>query len=392
MKVLMVISQFHPIIGGAEKQAKLVAEALLKKRVHVTVLTGWWKFGTPHREVMDGISIFRNFSFWGMFGIRGIRTLGALIYMLTLGLYIIAHRREYDIIHVHQALYPAFVSLLIGRQVLEKPVIVKTASSGMTSDIRQLKRYLFGNMQLRYLVKNMGCLVANSKVGGNEFKAIGFPESRILFIPNGVEIPENRMAPLGEVRCVLTVARLSLEKGIDILLKAWANVVTLHPTLKLTVAGHGPLELPLKKLCRDLGLDDCVDFVGAVSDVNEQLRNADLFVLPSRTEGLSNALLEAMSYGLPCIATNVGGNFELIGEDEQTKITPKKFIIARNGLLVNPDDAEGMSDAILYLIQNKLERQRIGNRGRLHIREHYSIELIADRYIELYQSMLGWKS
>jgi glycosyltransferase involved in cell wall biosynthesis len=392
MKVLMVISQFHPMIGGAEKQAKLLAKTLIKKGVNVTILTGWWKFGTPHREMVGGISVFRNFSCWGIFGIRGIRTLGALIYMFTLGLFLLAHRREYDIIHVHQALYPAFVAVVTGKHILRKPVIVKTASSGMTSDIKQLKRYLFGNMQLRYLIQNMACLIANSKVGGDEFKAIGFPESRTVLIPNGVEIPEGKVIFLGEVRYVLTVARLSLEKGIDVLLKAWAKVAALHPTLKLIIAGHGPLESSLKKLCKDLRLVDCVEFIGSIPNVNEQLINADLFVLPSRTEGLSNALLEAMSHGLPCIATNVGGNLDLIVGDKHEKIIQGDFMIARNGLLVNPDDVVGLCEAILYLIRNGGERAEIGKWGRLHVEKNYSIDLITDKYIELYQRMIGRKS
>jgi hypothetical protein len=87
LKVLMVISQFHPIIGGAEKQAKLLANKLIKKGVSVTILTGWWKYGTPHREIVDGMIAFRNFSCWGMFGIKGIRILRGLIYMVTLSVY-----------------------------------------------------------------------------------------------------------------------------------------------------------------------------------------------------------------------------------------------------------------------------------------------------------------
>ncbi|MCJ7786321.1 MAG: glycosyltransferase [Desulfobacterales bacterium] len=365
---------------------------MIKKGINVTILTGWWKFGTPRKEMVDGINVFRNFSCWGMFGIKGIRTLGALIYMFTLGLYLFTHRREYDIIHVHQALYPAFVSVLVGKQVLGKPVIVKTASSGMTSDIKQLQGYPLGKIQLRYLIKKMGCLVANSKVGGDEFKAIGFPESKIVLIPNGVEIPKERKILFGEVKIVTAVARLSLEKGIDVLLKAWAEVAALHPTLKLIIAGQGPLESSLKKLCKDLRLADSVEFVGTIPNVNEQLSKADLFVLPSRTEGLSNALLEAMSYGLPCIATKVGGNIELIGEHDHKQIMPGKFMIAKYGLLVNPDDVEGISEAMLYLVRDEAEREEMGNKGRLYIEKNYSIDLIADKYIKLYHDMLDRKS
>ena len=388
----MVISQFYPIIGGAEKQAQLLAEKLIEKGIEVKVVTGWWKWRTSRREIVNGIPIFRNFSFWGMFGVRGLRLLGALTYMITLGIYLLCHKREYDIIHVHQALYPAFVSVAVGKQILNKPVIVKTASSGMTSDIKQLKGYVFGDIQLRYLIKKMGCLVANSKEGGKEFEAVGFPESQIVLISNGVEIPKDKKICLDQVKRVMTTARLSREKGIDVLLKAWADVVRQDQTLKLTIAGQGPLESSLKKRCGDLKLVDSVEFLGSINNVNEHLRDADLFVLPSRAEGLPNALLEAMSYGLPCIATNVGANAELFGEEALKKISPGRFMMARNGSLVNPDDVEGLSNAILYLIRNGREREEIGNRGRLYVEKNYSIALISDKYIALYQRMLNRKS
>jgi len=78
IKVLMVISQFHPIIGGAERQAQLLAHKLIEKGVQVKVVTGWWKWGTPRREKINEVPVIRNFCFWGMFGIKGLRPLGAL--------------------------------------------------------------------------------------------------------------------------------------------------------------------------------------------------------------------------------------------------------------------------------------------------------------------------
>ena len=392
MKILMVISQFHPIIGGAEKQAQLLAQTLIQKGIQVQVVTGWWKFRTPRKEIISDVQVFRNFSFWGMFRIRGLRPLSALTYMATLGIYLLVHKSDYEIIHVHQALHPAFVSVLVGRQVLQKPVIVKTASSGVTSDINQLKRVPLGGFQLRYLLKNMGCLIAVSKVGGKEFNDIGFPESQIEHIPNGVVLPHDWKANYGHVKRVVTTARLSKEKGIDILLRAWGNVVRQEKGIKLIIVGDGPLAEELKKLRNSLGLTESVEFTRMVQNVTEYLRNADLFVLPSRSEGLSNALLEAVSYSLPCIATNVGGNIELIGEDDHKKIMPGEFMTARNGLLVNPDDVEGLSEAILYFIRNGGEREEKGKRGRLYIEKNYSIDLIADKYIELYQRMLDRKS
>ena len=388
MKVLMVISQFHPIIGGAEKQARILARKLIKRGVTVDIVTGWWKSGTARKEKIDGIQVFRNFACWGMFGIKGIRTMGGLIYMFTLGLYLLIHRREYDIIHVHQALYPAFVSVFVGKQVLGMPVLVKTASSGITSDFKLLKRFPLGNLQSKYLLKKMDCLVAVSRISGGEYQSIGFPESQIVYIPNGVEIPYETKDFTERITRVVTTSRLSEEKGVDVLLKAWAEVIRYEKELKLTIIGHGPLESELKILSQSLGIEKSVEFTGMVENVEAYLRNAELFVLPSRSEGMSNALLEAMSYGIPCIATNVGGNGELLGADDK-KISSEGYLIARNGLLVNPDDLKGLSEALLYLLRHKEERAELGRRSRRFIKENYSINSIADRYISLYQSMLS---
>jgi glycosyltransferase involved in cell wall biosynthesis len=388
MKVLMVISQFSPIIGGSEKQAQLLAKTLIGRGIHVDICTGWWNFGIPRKEVIDGIKVFRNFSCWKMFGIKGIRTLGVFIYMVSLGIYLILHRKEYDIIHVHQVLYSAFVSVLIGKKFLKKAVLVKYACSGLTSDIKHLKRFPLGGHQLKYLIENMDCLVTVNLEGKSEFKAIGYPESKILYVPNGVAVPVESKINYGRVAQVLTIGRLDKQKGIDVLLKVWAMVAAEEKILKLIILGNGPQEMKLKRLSKSLKVGHSVQFKGVVHNVEEYLRDSDLFVLPSRAEGLSNVLLEAMSYGIPCIATHVGGTPELFGVDRNMKISPGEYRIAGNGVLVNPDDVEGLSRAMLYLIRNGMKREELGNQARLSIQENYSIDLIADKYIGLYQHML----
>jgi glycosyltransferase involved in cell wall biosynthesis len=394
MKVLMVISQFYPIIGGAEKQAQLLVKELFGKGIEVKLVTGWWNPRTPRKETIDGIKVFRNFSCWGMFGIRvhrTIRLLGGFIYMISLGVYLLIHRHEYDIIHVHQALYPAFISVLVGKQILRKPVIVKTASSGITSDIKSLSMLPLGSFQLRYLVKRMDCLVTVSHEAGKEFIANGYPQQKILYIPNGVSIPPKAKSSCGRVMRILTIARLSREKGIDVLVRAWTYARAKEEAARLEIVGSGPLESELKKLCKSLNIAESVHFVGMVHNPSDYLKQADLFVLPSRSEGMSNALLEAMSYGIPCIATNVGGNPEVFGMDENRTIPLGEYILAKNGVLVNPDDADGLCEAILYLIRNGRTREEMGKRSRRFIQENYSIDLIADKYIALYQRMMEGK-
>ncbi|HAX98038.1 MAG TPA: hypothetical protein DCY12_03915 [Candidatus Atribacteria bacterium] len=390
MRVLMVISQFYPMIGGAEKQAQLLARKLMGRGISVNIVTGCWKVGIARKEKIDGIQIFRNFTCWGVFGIRGIRTIGAIIYMISLGLFLLLNNKKYDLIHVHQALYPAFVSVFVGKGILKKPVLVKTASSGLTSDLKLIKRFPLGKFQLRYLLKKMDCLVTVSRISGKEYQEVGFPESKIVYIPNAVEVPSEGKDFQDGIKRIISTSRLSEEKGIDVLLRAWADVVKNEKEHRLTIIGYGPLESNLKGLSQSLQIGTSVEFTGRVENVKSYLTNTELFVLPSRSEGLSNALLEAMSHGIPCIATRVGGNGELLGGEEK-EIQFGGFTETDIGILVNADDPKGLSEAILYLIRNPEVGKILGNRSRKFIEEKYSIDLIAKRYTNLYKTMLSKK-
>jgi glycosyltransferase involved in cell wall biosynthesis len=394
IKILMVISQFYPMIGGTEKQAQLLASTLVEKGIDVSIVTGRWSFKTPRREIVGRVKVFRNFSSLDWFRKkenRMTRLLGGLTYVASLAIYLLAHGRKYDLIHVHQVLHPAFTSVLVGKRLFKRPVLVKAACSGLTSDIRELMRYPFGSLQLRYLIKEMEYLVVVNQEGKAEFKAVGYPESRVAYIPNGVKIPSEGRNTYRRILHFLTIARLDRQKGIDVLLKAWDRILQVENNLKLTVLGSGSQELELKRLSESLKVDGSVEFRGTVQDIDQYFGDADLFVLPSRAEGLSNALLEAMSRGIPCVATNIGGNSELLGAEDKP-IPAGRYSIGRNGILVNPDDVEGLAEAMGFLIQNSKVREEVGKGGRRYIQENHSIELIADKYIALYQRMLSERS
>jgi glycosyltransferase involved in cell wall biosynthesis len=238
----------------------------------------------------------------------------------------------------------------------------------------------------------MDFLVALSLEAEKEFKAMGYPGPKIVCIPNGVLISSANKSTYGEVVRVLAIARLDRQKGIDILIRAWGKAIQIKPIPKLIILGDGPQAMELKNLVRSLGITHSIEFKGIVRNVEAYLRDADLFVLPSRAEGLSNALLEAMSYGIPCIATNVGGNSEAFGMNENKTIPHGEYALAKHGVLVNPDDADGLFEAILYLIRDGRAREEIGRRSRIFIQENYSIDLIADKYINLYRRMMEGKS
>ncbi len=147
------------------------------------------------------------------------------------------------------------------------------------------------------------------------------------------------------------IGRLSDEKSVDKLLEAMKIVVSKKPEARLFIVGTGPLEATLKEYSKSLGLEKYVEFTGYKSNVFEALRELDIFVLSSRTEGAPIVILEAMAMGLPVVATSVGGNPEMV-EDEKT------------GILVPPQDPSAMAAALMELLGDGKKVAAMGEAGR----------------------------
>jgi len=209
------------------------------------------------------------------------------------------------------------------------------------------------------------------------------PEARIWDIPNGVDVerfapatPAERQAlrrnlHLPDTPLFMFVGRLTVAKGLDILLNAWAQRDAALADACLTLVGDGELRERLVQQAHSLGLDRSVIFTGSTTDTAPYLRAADAFVLPSRTEGMPVALLEAMACGLPCIATRVGGSAELIDDGQ-------------HGRLIAPEDV----GALMRALPEALSMPVWGERARQRIVERYAMDAVAQRYIGLYEAAL----
>ena len=385
IRVLMITTRFYPVVGGAEKQAQKLAKKLVEKGLDVKVVTGWWDRKTPRKEMVDGIPVFRNFTFWGMFGIRGIRKFGTYTYMVTLLLYLLRHRKEYDVIHVHSATFPAFVGVIAGK-LLSKPTIVKVMTSGKLGDIKRMQenRIMSGTRQMLPVIRNADCVISLNSQAGRELVEAGFRKDGIAYIPNGVEIDDAKIKASYDLNHQVTltfVGRLHPKKGLDILLRAFNKAVQRKPGIswQLLILGDGSLRSELEATARQLGIWDETRFCGYVDDVFPYLARTDIFVLPSYSEGVSNALLEAMSCGSPCIATDIAGNADVITDGE-------------NGLLVRCGEENDLATAIIRLVEKKELRARLGNEALETVKRSYSIESVTDRYVDLYRQLLQSKS
>ncbi len=382
LRVHMVVRLFYPWVGGAERQAHKLARTLHEKNVRAEIVTGWWFRGTPQHEVLDGIRVFRNQTLWEMFGLRGLRRFGGYLYMLSLFWYLWRRRADYEILHVHGLNYHAAVAVLAARWFHRKSV-VKLANSGQASDIRKMRmgQQLPLSRFLLPLALQSDRFVATSQAIVQELLEAGVPADRITHIPNGVEtdsIPAKVDFGLHDPVRLVFVGRLHEQKGLDVLLTAFQQLSSQYPVLKLRLQllGDGPLRDTLVNQAEKLGIAQQVDFVGMTDRVFDYLQKADIFVLPSRAEGHSNALLEAMTCGLPVVVSNIPANLHVTEH-------------AQNGLVFSAGDPKSLANAVALLLEQPELREQIGKAARKTIESRYSLDFIADRYVSLYHDLLA---
>jgi glycosyltransferase involved in cell wall biosynthesis len=179
---------------------------------------------------------------------------------------------------------------------------------------------------------------------------------------------ESRLPP--RPRAIFT-GRMHPQKNVDLLIDAWSFI---REPATLLLVGEGPERARLQSVARDRNLADRIVFAGAVENVADWLNAADLFVLPSVAEGMSNSLLEAMASGLPSVASAIGGNTDLI----------ENGVTGRLVITQNPSD---WSTAMSDLLENPVRRADWGAAARARIDREFSLPVIVDRYIALYDRL-----
>jgi glycosyltransferase involved in cell wall biosynthesis len=206
-----------------------------------------------------------------------------------------------------------------------------------------------------------------------------YPTSRIDVCPNGLNTqvfcPEPREHSV-DAPVIGTVCVLRREKNLGQLIEAFSQIRARSPGAKLLIVGSGPEESNLKAAGAHLGLADSATFLPSVSDVTRAMRNIDIFVHPSLSEGMPNAVMEAMACGCAVVASRVGGTPDLIEHGV-------------HGLLVQPGDAVGLAEQMAALIDQPELRLRIAKAGSERIRTEFSIEASCRRLESIYQGYLS---
>jgi glycosyltransferase involved in cell wall biosynthesis len=263
-----------------------------------------------------------------------------------------------------------------------RPVIVKLANSGPASDIERMRRgqqLALSGLMLRTALRCDRFVALNQAIVRDLF-ACGVDRDRIVRIPNGVDPSPDGVKTTYDLHSpvrLVFVGRLHEQKGVDTLLRSLSELGRRRDDLpiSLQVLGDGPERAKLAELAARLGVSDDVTFLGSGTDAGSLLRRSDIFVLPSRAEGLSNALLEAMALGLPVVASNIPGNEEVVDH-------------LSNGVLFSVDDASSLASALIRVLEDSELRVAIGQRALRTVEERYELRRVARRYIELYEGLL----
>jgi len=217
----------------------------------------------------------------------------------------------------------------------------------------------------------------------------GVREDRLRYIPNAVETDDYypvsdadrqrarwRLGVRAERRVVGVVGRLSIEKGVDRAVEVFARVHRDDPRTELHIVGDGPERARLEAHVRELGLAHVVRFFGWRRDAREHYAAFDLLLLPSRTEGLPNVVLEAMACGVPVVAAEVGGVRELLDD-------------GACGRIVNAENPAHWPDVLASLLNRPVHRRRFAEASRRRVVERYSFDARMRKVMAVYDELLG---
>lgn len=297
-----------------------------------------------------------------------------------------------DIVHAHAGNPPAPIAAYLYAKKKKKPFVVTYHGDGQWDwggVIRRASGYFYSKYLLDKILSYADVIISPSEYYINESRVLSKYRDKIVVIPNGINIDEFNINHSKEEcrakldlspddKIILFLGTLSPQKGPDILLKAMPKIIKEVPETGLVFVGSGTMREELERLCKRLGIEKNVTFVGFVGDTFKKAiyyKSSDVLVLPSFSECFPIVNLEAMACGIPIVASKIGGISDAVKDGE-------------NGLLVPSRDSNTLAEAIIYLLENKDVREKMGKNGRKKI-EDYSWKRIADMTEKVYLSLMG---
>ncbi len=366
--------------GGAEKQAGLQAVELARRGHLVTAVCP--RRSSVSKENYEGVVVRRLWSVPGLWLWRLWRTpagaprrplMGPMrvvlltSYLLSLAVFMALRLRRFDLVHVHLAHLQADVAGLIS-WIHRKPLYITVECGGEFGEVRNLKKYAF--VTRWFGLRHAARVQSLSSEIDAELQSISVDASRVVRIPNGLQLSRFHPSSADEARhlrakldlpldstLVLYAGRFSKVKGTEELLEAWRSVNADGAHLVLVGAPFGRPVVPA-------GYGENVTVRSMTDRVEDYMRAADIFVSPTISEGMSNAVLEAMACGLPIIAGRHGGTTDFLTDDDT--------------LLIDPRNSEEIRSAIERLVLDQELRESYAA-ASLKVAERYPIASVVDQ-------------
>lgn len=374
LRVLLVPSAYYPHTGGIEETTRRLALEFQRRGHRALVVTNRWPKGTLPREHLGGVEVRRlRLELPGrtpraMAGFAAVAPHSAFEFLRLSAAF------RPDLVHVHgagpNAVYVAFLRRLIGT-----PVVFSAHGEFRNDAHEAFERSRALRWALRTLLRRAAAVTAPSQVVLDELADEFVLAAPASVVPNAVDLSEfageRSSAPHAD-GYLFAAGRLVRQKGLDLLLRAYAGVRPQLGRRRLVIAGEGPERADLARLASGLGLGDSVSFPGAVDRprLAELMQGAELFAFPSRQEAFGIALLEAMAAGTPAVATSVGGIPEFASD-------------GRSAVLVSPNDPDALGAALVRVATDEELRRRLVEGGRA-VAARLSWSRLVPRYEELY--------
>jgi len=376
MKILLINSEYPPIGGGAGNASSNLARCLVQRGHEIMVLTSHWD-GLPFEETRNGVRIvrlsalrrrmdrsnaFEQISFILFASFRALSLLGSFRPDVTLAFFGL----------------PSGAVALFLKWLYRIPYVV-SLRGGDVPGFRPYDFRLYHKLSapfLRSIWKNASTIVANSN--GLRRLALAFDTRyAIQVVPNGVDLDQFAVAlHAWSPPHILSVGRVVHQKGFDLALCALSQLKDLEWTW--TIAGDGPQMSMLKSMSQEYGIAPRLHFVGWLSPegLKSQYAAANLFLFPSRHEGMPNAVLEAMACGLPVIATAIAGNEELVVDGE-------------TGRLVPAENVDALRESLRPLLLDAGLRERMGSAARRRVESSFGLTSVAQQYEDILRRSIG---
>ncbi|HEX5837783.1 MAG TPA: glycosyltransferase family 4 protein [Anaerolineales bacterium] len=397
VKICIFTETYHPVMGGGETQANLLAEGLIAGGHSVILLTRRSDASLKEHERYGNVDVYRL----APTGRGQLKKWGLLLSSIPM---LIRLRAQYDLIFVSGYRIIGMAAILIGK-LLRKPVVLKADSQGeMSGEFFDsgLKKMGISHSSFPFnlflwlrnsILKKADGFSAISPEIASEWTSDGIPSNKVRLIPNAVDtarfIPvdttqkmrlRQKLGLPQEANIAIYTGRLVSYKGLPLLLQVWKEICCRHENALLLLAGTGGLDIhnceaELREFVASSNMEKHVRFLGAVNNVEEYLQAADLFAFPTENDAFPSSVVEAMACGLPVIATPVGAIKTIVTHQE-------------TGWLIQPQNDQQLFDALHVLISDRLLASRLGQAGWQSVQERYSAKTVTGKYSSLFQEFL----